>query len=83
MFRVYGKPDCIYCTNAQKHIMKNFPNEEIDYIDISVVSAAKDFLVKQGFKRVPQIYHVLPNSTEDIYIGGFDDLERYTKDFYK
>ena len=47
---------------------KDLPFEKI-YIDED--DDAKDYIVKQGFKTVPQIW------LDDNWIGGYDDLVRF------
>ena len=47
---------------------KDLPFEKI-YIDED--DDAKDYIVEQGFKTVPQIW------LDDKWIGGYDDLVRF------
>lgn len=82
MFRVYGKPNCPWCVSAQKHIMANFPNESIDYIDITQDAAAKEKILAAGFKTVPQVYSLDAGGNEN-HIGGFEALQDWTVEYYR
>ena len=69
MYKVYGTRICLYCDNAENLLKtKDLPFEKI-YIDED--DDAKDYIVKQGFKTVPQIW------LDDNWIGGYDDLVRF------
>tara|TARA_Y100000766_G_C18807896_1_gene556449 strand:- start:834 stop:1052 length:219 start_codon:yes stop_codon:yes gene_type:complete len=69
MYKVYGTKICLYCDKAENLLKtKDLPFEKI-YIDED--DDAKDYIVKQGFKTVPQIW------LDDNWIGGYDDLVRF------
>jgi glutaredoxin 3 len=69
MYKVYGTKICLYCDKAENLLRtKDLPFEKI-YIDED--DDAKDYIVKQGFKTVPQIW------LDDNWIGGYDDLVRF------
>lgn len=69
MYKVYGTRICLYCDKAENLLKtKDLPFEKI-YIDED--NDAKDYIVKQGFKTVPQIW------LDDNWIGGYDDLVRF------
>jgi|TARA_Y100000004_G_C8794914_1_gene360853 glutaredoxin 3 len=69
MYKVYGTRICLYCDKAENLLKtKDLPFEKI-YIDED--DDAKDYIVKQGFKTVPQIW------LDDNWIGGYDDLVRF------
>ena len=69
MYKVYGTRICLYCDKAENLLKtKDLPFEKI-YIDED--DDAKDYIVKQGFKTVPQIW------LDDKWIGGYDDLVRF------
>ena len=66
MYKVYGTKICLYCDKAENLLKtKDLPFEKI-YIDED--DDAKDYIVIQGFKTVPQIW------LDDNWIGGYDDL---------
>ena len=69
MYKVYGTRICLYCDKAENLLKtKDLPFEKI-YIDED--DDAKDYIVKQGFQTVPQIW------LDDNWIGGYDDLVRF------
>jgi len=69
MYKVYGTKICLYCDKAENLLKtKELPFEKI-YIDED--DNAKDYIVEQGFKTVPQIW------LDDKWIGGYDDLVRF------
>ena len=69
MYKVYGTKICLYCDKAENLLKtKDLPFEKI-YIDED--DDAKDYILKQGFKTVPQIW------LDDKWIGGYDDLVRF------
>ncbi len=69
MYKVYGTRICLYCDKAENLLKtKDLPFEKI-YIDED--DNAKDYIVEQGFKTVPQIW------LDDKWIGGYDDLVRF------
>ena len=69
MYKVYGTRICLYCDKAENLLKtKELPFEKI-YIDED--DNAKDYIVEQGFKTVPQIW------LDDKWIGGYDDLVRF------
>ena len=71
MYKVYGTKICLYCDKAENLLKtKDLPFEKI-YIDED--DDAKDYIVKQGFKTVPQIW------LDDNWIGGYDDLVKILK----
>ena len=69
MYKVYGTKICLYCDKAENLLKtKDLPFEKI-YIDED--DDAKDYILKQGFKTVPQIW------LDDNWIGGYDDLVKF------
>ena len=69
MYKVYGTKICLYCDKAENLLKtKELPFEKI-YIDED--DNAKDYIVEQGFKTVPQIW------LDDKWIGGYDDLVKF------
>ena len=69
MYKVYGTKICLYCDKAENLLKtKELPFEKI-YIDED--DNAKDYVVEQGFKTVPQIW------LDDKWIGGYDDLVKF------
>jgi glutaredoxin len=71
MITLYSKPNCVYCDKAKVWLAKyGFPFEAID---ISVDEEARQFVVNQGHKSVPQVY---VNDTILIE-GGYTGLSKY------
>lgn len=70
MITLYSKPNCPYCENAKAWLTKN----EIAYevINIAEDSAARDFIVAEGHKTVPQIYV----KTKILVEGGYTGLSK-------
>lgn len=70
MITLYSKPNCPYCEQAKAWLTKN----EIEYetINIAEDSEARDFIVAEGHKTVPQIYV----KTKILVEGGFSGLSK-------
>ena len=64
---MYGKPDCIYCTQA-KNLLKRL-QIEYDYIQISP-EIKEEHSVLRNCKTVPQIF------IGERHVGGFTELEK-------
>jgi len=77
MLTVYSKNNCSFCVQAKNLLKsKNIAFEEIR-IDEDV--AAKEFIVDQGHRTVPQIYH-----NGKLFVeGGFQGLVKLTEDQLK
>lgn len=55
MITLYSKPHCPYCTMAKNYLDNN--NFEYEVIDITENPDAKNFLLNEGHRTMPQIYH--------------------------
>lgn len=55
MITVYSKPYCPYCTMAKQYLEKN--DFEYEEIDITQNPEAREFLLSEGHRTMPQIYH--------------------------
>ena len=55
MITVYSKPHCPYCTMAKQYLEKN--DFEYEEIDITENPEAREFLLSEGHRTMPQIYH--------------------------
>lgn len=69
MYIIYGKDGCSYCVKAKDLVIKH--GKEFTYIDIGQDVIARNYLIKQGFKSLPQIYF------DDFHIGSFNDLKNH------
>jgi glutaredoxin len=54
MITVYSKPQCPFCDRAKQLLESR--GVEYTVIDVSVTPEAKEYLVDQGLRSVPQIY---------------------------
>lgn len=54
MLTVYSKPNCPYCDKA-KHLLTT-ANVMFDTVDIAENQQARQWLMEQGHRSVPQIY---------------------------
>ena len=67
---VYSKKHCPFCDQAKALLTKkNIPFEEVR---VDEDAAAKDFIVKEGHRTVPQIY----KGTKLFVEGGYTGLSR-------
>lgn len=55
MITVYSKPNCPYCVMAKNYLQQN--NFEYEEIDITQNPEAREFLLNEGHRTMPQIYH--------------------------
>lgn len=55
MITLYSKPNCPYCTMAKQYLEKH--NFEFEVIDITETTEAREFLLAEGHRTMPQIYH--------------------------
>ena len=54
MITVYSKPQCPFCDRAKQLLESR--GVKYTVIDVSVTPEAKEYLVGQGLRSVPQIY---------------------------
>ena len=55
MITVYSKPLCHYCTMAKQWLEKN--GFEYEEIRVDTNNEAREFLISEGHRTMPQIYH--------------------------
>lgn len=68
MITVYSKPACPYCDMAKTYLsVHEIPHS---VIDISIDDDAKQFIVNQGHRTVPQIY-----IGQQVIEGGWSTLK--------
>ena len=72
---IYTKPSCTFCDRA-KALMES-KGVEYKVIDVSEHPEARDFLVDQGLRSVPQIF----NGTT-LLQGGFQGLAAQPEEFW-
>mgnify|MGYP001181341780 FL=1 len=69
MIKIYGTKTCSYCTRAKDLCsVNNIPFIEIN---ISENEEAKQMLLENNYKTVPQIWD------DEHYVGGYTDLVQY------
>lgn len=77
MLTVYSKNNCPFCVQAKNLLtLKNIAFEEVK---IDEVPAAREFIVAEGHRTVPQIYQDGKLFVE----GGFQGLSKLTEDQLK
>lgn len=55
MITLYSKPNCPFCVMAKNYLDTN--QFEYEVIDITETPEAREFLLNEGHKTMPQIYH--------------------------
>jgi len=77
MLTVYSKNNCPFCVQA-KNLLKN-KNIQFHEVRIDEDVEAKEFILSQGHRTVPQIYQDGKLFVE----GGFQGLSKLTEDQLK
>ena len=69
MIKIYGTKTCSYCNRAKDLCSVN----KIPYVEINIShdEEAKQMLLENNYKTVPQIWN------DEEYIGGYTDLVKY------
>ena len=68
MLKVYSKENCTYCTQAKKLLESK--NIEYQEVRIDIDNSAREFLLSEGHRTLPQIY--LDDSL--FVVGGYQGL---------
>ena len=55
MLTVYSKDNCPYCVQAKNLLTKR--NIAFEEVRVDQNPEAKEFIIKEGHRTVPQIYH--------------------------
>jgi glutaredoxin len=74
MLTVYSKSNCPFCEQAKAFL----DNKGVEYrvIKIDENPEAREFLMQQGFRSVPQIF-----TEDELFVeGGYQGLVRLTED---
>ncbi len=74
MLTIYSKKHCPFCDQA-KALLKN-KNIVFEEVKIDEDNTAREFIMEQGHRRVPQIYHQGKLFVE----GGFQGLSKLSTD---
>ena len=77
MITIYSKNNCQYCVQA-KNLLK-MKGVEFEEVKIDEVTEAREFLLAEGHKAVPQIY-----KDGKVFVqGGYQGLAKLTEDQLK
>ena len=77
MLKIYSKDNCPHCDSAKQFLEAK--NIDFESVNIEKDSEAKDFLVSEGHRSVPQIY----KGSELFVEGGYSELIKLTEDEIK
>lgn len=77
MLTVYTKKHCPFCDQAKA--LLNRKNIAFEEIKIDEDATAKEFILREGHRTVPQIY----KGTQLFVEGGYTGLSRLTDDNLK
>ena len=77
MLKIYSKTSCPHCDSAKQFLESK--DIEFEVINIEKDNEAKEFLVGEGHRSVPQIY-----KDDELFVeGGYSALIRLTEDEIK
>lgn len=76
MITVYSKNNCAFCVQA-KNLLKN---KGVDFVEVKIDedSSAREFVLAEGHRTVPQIY----KDGKLLVEGGFQGLSKQSADFF-
>ena len=76
MITIYSKNNCPFCVQA-KNLLKL---KGVDYTEVKIdeVPEAREFVMSEGHKTVPQIY----KDGKLLVEGGYQGLARQSQDFF-
>lgn len=75
MIEIFGKPVCSYCDQVKKAL--DHMGVVYTYIDIEEDEDAREFILNQGYKTVPQLYY------NKVHYGGSEGLVDLLEDWEK
>lgn len=74
MLTVYSKENCPYCVQAKNLLTKR--NIAFEEVRVDLDPDARQFIVNEGHRTVPQIYH-----NGKLFVeGGYTGLSKLTED---
>jgi len=77
MLTVYSKANCAFCVQAKNYLKQK--NIDFDEVRIDEDSKAKEFILGEGHRTVPQIYY-----NGQLFVeGGFQGLVKLTEEQIK
>lgn len=77
MLKIYSKSNCPHCDSAKQFLESK--GIEFEVVDIEKDSEAREFMIGEGHRSVPQIY----NNDELFVEGGYSALVRLTEEEIK
>ena len=77
MITVYSKNNCPFCVQAKN--LLTLKKVQFEEVKIDEVPKAKDFILQEGHRTVPQIY----KDGKLLVEGGFQGLSKQSDDFFK
>jgi glutaredoxin 3 len=77
MITIYSKHNCPYCVQA-KNLLKQ-KGIVFEEINIEETPSAREFIVSEGHRTVPQIYQ----DGKLLVEGGFTGLAKQTPEFFQ
>ena len=77
MLKIYSKTSCPHCDSAKQFLESK--DIEFEVVNIEQDSEAREFLVGEGHRSVPQIY-----KDDELFVeGGYSALIKLTEDEIK
>jgi len=75
MITVYSKNNCPFCDRAKQLL----ESKDVPYTEVNIENDqdARQMLVDQGLRSVPQIFHGY-----ELIPGGFDGLNKQPQEFF-
>lgn len=78
-FEIYAWTDCPFCTHAKELLIKN--GEQFMFCCLDQSDELLDFLKeKYRWITVPMIIEKHTDNSEEVFIGGFTDLQNYLEE---
>jgi len=77
MITVYSKNNCPFCVQAKS--LLQLKGVEFEEVKIDESSEAREFVVGEGHRTVPQIY----KDGKLLVEGGFQGLKRQSEEFFE
>jgi glutaredoxin 3 len=76
MITVYSKNNCPYCVQAKS--LLQLKGIEFDEVKIDEAPEAREFILAEGHRTVPQIYQ----DGKLLVAGGFQGLKKQNEEFF-
>lgn len=76
MITVYSKNNCPFCVKAKN--LLTIKGVDFEEVKIDENPEARDFVLGEGHRSVPQIYH----DGKLLVEGGFQGLEKQPQEFF-